>query len=166
MIPNIDICYESIDKQHFFIQDGGDQEPTFIVESNGEFEVINPHNTPLTFLKTDSCVYDSNDKTRCDCVIYNETTFCFIELKCIKPKNFTKNRQKAEKQLEMTIKDFQNEELLKNKTLEAYVCSNCQVKIDDDFEPITKQPKNSEKKTHFLLNLNTKLYYSTKKEFN
>ncbi len=83
--------------------------------------MINNTDNPINFLKIDACISDSNDTTRCDCAIYDNNTFCFIELKCIKPSTFSKNRKTAEKQLEAT---------------------------------------------HFMLNLNTKLYYDTKKEFN
>jgi len=53
-----------------------------------------------------------------------------------------------------------------NKTLEAYVCSNCKIKLDGNFEPITQRPKNREKELYFISSLNTLLYYDTKKEFN
>lgn len=152
---NFDICVESVNKK-----------PASIVEGNGEFEVINNTSEPIYFLKTDSCVYDSSDTTRCDCAIYNDNTFSFIELKCIKPKNFNKKRKEAENQLEATIQDFSNSEVIQDKILEAFVCSNCQIKTDGNFEPITKKPRNSNKESHFLLNLKTRLYYDTKKEFN
>lgn len=166
MINNFNKCLERVEKKHFFIKDGDDQEPAFIVKRNGEFEVINNIEDPINFLKIDSCIYGSSDDTRCDCAIYNDDTFCFIELKCIKTSAVTKNRKKAETQLEATIIDFKNEGVLQNKTLEAYACLNCRIKIDDTFEPITQKPKNSEKEAHFMETLNTKLYYECKKEFN
>ncbi len=166
MIPNFDKCLKSIDQPHFFIQDGDDQEPAYITEEDGEFQIINNTNCPINFLPIDSCVYGSSDISRCDCSVYNEKTFCFIELKCIKPKNFNKKRKEAEDQLEITIKEFKNEEIVHGKTLEAYVSLNCQIKINDNFEPITQQPTNKTKAAHFLLTFSTKLYYNTKKEFN
>jgi len=166
VINNFDTCLESVEKKHFFIQDGDDQEPAFIVLDNGEFKVINKTDSPIYFLKIDSCVYGSNDDSRCDCAIYNDNTFCFIELKCIRPSKFSQNRKKAESQIEATIKDFHNEEVIQNKNLEAYVCLNCQTKVTENFEPITQTPRNNEQATHFMLNLNTSLYYGTKKEFN
>jgi len=161
MINNFDICTERIVEKCFYIEDGDNQKPAEINYINGEFKVVNNANSPMNFLKIDSCIYDSTDDTRCDCAIYNHNTFCFIELKCIRPSKFTKNRKKAESQLEATIVD-----LLRNRTLEAYVSLNCQIKIDDIFEPITQKPKNSEKEAHFIETLNTRLYYDTKKEFN
>jgi hypothetical protein len=166
VINNFDICIESIVKKHFFIEDIKDKEPAEIKYTDGEFEVINHTNSPINFLKIDSCVYSSSDTTRSDCAVYNDNTFCFIELKCIKPKNFTKKRKEAEEQLEATIRDFQDKEIVKNKNLEAYVCSNCIVKVDEKYEEITKQPKNKEVRAKFEFELNTIIYYSKKKEFN
>ncbi|WP_297440407.1 hypothetical protein [Sulfurimonas sp.] len=166
MINNFNHCLESINKKNFFIQDGNDKQPAFIVEKHGEFEVINNTKHPINFLKIDSCVANSTDNSRCDCAIYNNTTFCFIELKCIKPKNLQKNRRKAEKQLEVTIQAFRNKEVLKTKILEAYVCCNCKIGTDSSFEPITKKPNNKERIVYFMYELNTKLYCDTKKEFN
>lgn len=166
MINNFDPCLESVNKSHFFIQDGDNQEPSFIVDKNGEFEVINHTSNPIGFLQIDSCISNSSDNTRCDCAIYNDDIFCFIELKCMKPINFSKNRKKAEKQLKATIINFRNEDITKNKILEAYVCSNCKTEEESNFEPITQQPKNTNQITYFEFELKTILYYDTKKEFN
>ena len=152
--------------KHFFILDGENQEPSYIDEIDGEFEVINNTNNPINFLQIDSCILNSSDDTRCDCAIYNDDTFCFIELKCIKPKNFQKKRKQAEEQLKVTIENFIQTDIVKNKTLEAFSCCNCKTKIDGKFEEITSKPKNKENVVFFELNLNTKLHCDTKKEFN
>ena len=165
MINNFNSCIESIVKKHFFIEDIKDKEPAEIKYTDGEFEVINHTNSPIDFLKIDSCIYSSGDTTRSDCAVYDNDTFCFIELKCIKPKNFAKKRREAEDQLEATIRDFKDKEIIKGKNLEAYVCSNCIIKVNAKYESITKQPRNKDQETNFLFNLKTKLYYATKKEF-
>lgn len=160
-------CTQSVLEKHFFIEDGDDQKPAFISLSNGEFEIINNTQYSLHFLKVDSCLYNSKDTTRCDSVIYNNDTVCFIELKCIKPKNFTENSKKAANQIETTIKDFKKQHILQDKkTKEAFICLNCQIKQDGSYEPITRRPKNNNTSVHFRTNLNTKLFYDTKKEFN
>ena len=166
MLNNLTECLEEIHTSHFFIKDGDDGETAFIDVNHGEFEVINNSHNSIHFLKTDSCVYNSNDGKRCDCIIYNENTFCFVELKCMKLKNFSKKRKEAEKQLELTIKDFKNESIIKNKILEAYSCCNCYIKYNDNYEAITTKPKNHEKVTYFEEELNTTLLCNTKKEFN
>jgi len=165
MLIDFQKCQEITTKQHFFIRDGEDQQAAYIDENFGEFEIINPKKNSLSFLKIDTCIFDSNDISRCDCAIYDENTFCFIELKCIKPKNFNKKRREAEKQLETTIVQFQQEDILQNKKKEAFVCCNCFINETKNFEPITQRPSNNEKIVYFSEHLNTMLYYSTKKEF-
>jgi len=165
VINNFDDCLESIDEKHFFIQDGEAQRPAFIVGTNGEFEVINNTDSPINFLKIDSCVYDSRDGTRCDCAIYNDDTFCFLELKNSKRTNWKSHRESAEKQLEATILDFKDENITNNKTLEAYMCcTSCN--IDGNYTRILRASNNNEKTVYFIDELNTKLYCDTKKGFN
>jgi len=164
MIHNFNECLENVDKKHFFIQDGDDQLPAFVVEKNGEFEVINNTGSHINFLKIDSCVYHSKHSTRCDCTIYNDDTFCFLELKSSKRTNWKSHRESAEKQLKTTILDFTNEDVTKDKTLEAYMCCTCT--IDGNFTQILRASNNYEVQTYFIDELNTKLYCDTKKEFN
>ena len=163
MINNFYTCVKSIDKKHFFIQDAENQKPAFIVEKNGEFEVINNTNNPINFLQIDSCVSNSNDSTRCDCAIYNDSTFCFIELKNSKRTNWKAHRTSAEKQLKVTILKFNDESIIQNKSLEAYMCCTC--RVDGNFTKILKASNNFETQTYFIDELNTKLYCDTKKEF-
>jgi len=164
VINNFNNCLESVNKKHFFIQDGENQKPAFLVEFNGEFEVINNTDSSINFLKIDSCVYDSSDSKRCDCAIYSDNTFCFLELKNSKRTQWKNHRASAEKQLKSTISDFNDENITKNKTLEAYMCCTC--KIDGNFTKISRASNNYEVQTYFIDELNTKLYCDTKKEFN
>ncbi|MEA1954890.1 MAG: hypothetical protein U9N02_00160 [Campylobacterota bacterium] len=71
------------------------------------------------------------DEGKPACAIYNDDTFCFIELKCIKPKLLANTKRKAKRQLENTINKFNNQDIIKNKKLEAYMCFNC--KIDENY---------------------------------
>lgn len=164
MISNFETCLESVDEKHFFIQDGKDERPAFRVETNGEFEVVNNRDSPINFLQIDSCIYDSNDSKRCDCAIYSDDTFCFIELKSSKRTNWKSHRESAEKQLKASILAFNDEDITKNKILEAYMCCTC--KVDGNFTKISRASNNYEVQTYFIDELNTKLYCDTKKEFN
>ncbi|MDF1883321.1 hypothetical protein JHD49_05145 [Sulfurimonas sp. SAG-AH-194-C21] len=165
VINNFNECLETVNKTHFYIQDGDDQKPAFIVENNGEFEVTNNTSSPINFLKTDACVSSSNDNKRCDCAIYNDDTFCFIELKSSKRTNWKSHRETAEKQLKATILDFKNEDIAKNKTLEAYMCcTSCD--IDGNRTRILRASNSSDVQIYFKDILKTRLYCGTKKEFN
>lgn len=164
VINNFEICTQSVHQQHFSIQDGDDVKPAFLVEKNGEFEVLNNTKSPIHFLKIDSCISNSNDSKRCDCAIYNDDTFCFIELKNSKRTNWKSHRKSAEEQLEATILNFTYENITKNKVLEAYMCCTCI--IDENFTKISRASNNYETQTYFIDALNTKLYCDTRKEFN
>ena len=165
MINNFDICLESIDKKHFFIKDGDEQKPAFILKENGEFEVVNSTKNSINFLKTDSYIYTSKAPKRCDCILYNNDTICFIELKLTKRTQWKSWRKSANKQLETTILNFKNEEIAKNKTLEAYMCCTyCD--INDKITKISRATNKIETITYFEDTLNTALYCATKKEFN
>ena len=165
MINNFDNCLESVNKPHFFIRDGEDQKPAFIVDENGEFEVVNNTSNSIYFLKTDSCVYTSKAPKRCDCTIYNDNTFCFVELKLTKRTQWKSWRNSAEEQLEATIRNFKNKDIIQNKTLEAYMCCTyCD--INDKITKISRATNKNETITYFQDELNTALYCGIKKEFN
>lgn len=164
VINNFSTCVQNIDKKHFFIQDAQEQQPAFVVEKNGEFQVINNTSYPINFLKIDSCISNSSDTKRCDCAVYNDHTFCFIELKNSKRTNWKSHRKSAEEQLKATILDFSGTSITNNKILEAYMCCTCN--IDGNFTKISRASNNYEIQTYFIDNLNTKLYCDTTKEFN
>ena len=155
-------CLQEISEKSFFIIDDENQKPAKIVDSNGQFGVINNTINSLNFLQIDDCVYKSGDESRCDCAIFNSDTFCFIELKTCKKKNSKANRRKAENQLEETIIKFENHYYLKGEKLEAYVCLTCN--RDDKLVHIPSTA-NQDKKLEFEEEYNTKLEYLCNKEF-
>ena len=155
-------CLHNISKKEFFIIDDENQKPSKIVDSNGQFKVINNIDNNLTFLQIDDCVYKSKDDSRCDCAIYSHSIFSFIELKTCKKKNSKPNRRKAEKQLEETIVKFKNHYLLEGKKLEAYVCLTCH--SDGKLIHISSTA-NQDKILEFEEDYNTKLEYICNKKF-
>ncbi len=165
MINNFSECVENINKKRFFIRDGNDQEPVCVAEDNGEFEVTNNTSDFLHLLKTDSCVYISKAPKRCDCIIYNNHTVCFIELKLTKRTQWKSWRNSAEEQLEATILQLKDKDITQNKALEAYMCCTyCD--INDKITKISRATNKNETITYFEDELNTALYCDTKKEFN
>lgn len=163
MTKIINECSEVISLTNFFIQDGEDNKPVYIVDNNGEFQIINNDKKDLTFIAIDSCIYNSEDDKRCDCAIYDDNTLCFIELKNCKRTAWKSHRENAEKQLEKTINNFKSQSIIKDKNLEAYMCCTCI--IDNKFTKIKKASNKSEVITYFEDTLNTSLYCDAKKEF-
>ena len=166
MIENIDDCLELVLQKHFFIQDEDGSSSAFIKYDNGQFEVKNDTDNNISFMKIDSCLEFKENYQKCDCAIFNDDVFCFIELKTLESDKSTiksKRRKKAENQLQYTIENFQDEDIIKNKKLEAYVSLTCN--RDDKLTEIPNI-SNKDKELEFIEDFKTRLYYKCKKEFN
>jgi len=164
MTDKVEQCTQITSDKNFFIIDDNEQNPPYIVEKNGEFEIINNNEKQLSFVAIDSCIYDSQDDTRADCAIYDDKTFCFIELKHSKRTSWKRHRITAEKQLKNTINNFQSLDIIKNKRLEAYMCCTCT--LGKEYTKIKKASNKNEIIRYFDKTLNTNLYCDNKKEFN
>ena len=164
MQNKINNCLEIISKKHFFIDDDIKNNPAYLKDTNGQFEVINNTNKDINFLKIDDCIYTSKDNTRCDCAIFDEKVFCFVELKTCKRTAWKPHREKSQKQLENTINNFKKNAIIKDKKLEAYISYTCT--INKEYHKIKKASNSFEIETYFKDELNTDLYCNNKKEFN
>lgn len=162
MSKTFEDCIQKVEKQNFFIKDDTSDHPAYLVDTNGQFEIISSTQKEINFLAIDDCLYDSSDDSRCDCAVFDESVFCFIELKVCKIKNQKVNRKKADKQLKETILNFKDENIIKGKTLEAYSCLNCEKE-----EGLVRITNASCKDTilEFEEEYNTNLHYSCTKEF-
>jgi len=163
MINNLDECTKVVINEHFFILDDIENTPAYIKHDNGQFEVINDFKKKIYFVQIDNCIYTSSDESRCDCAIYTDEVFCFIELKTCKIRNQKENRKKAQKQLKTTIQKYKNEQILQNKRWEAYICMTCN--HDGKLTKITNAI-NKSAMVEFEDELNTSLYYECKKNLN
>ena len=86
------------------------------------FTVVNPQNKDIHFLAIDACLFDEKDEPRCDFAIFDDTVFCFVEIKDIKGRQRRNARINAQKQLSNTIKQFLNSGIAFSAGLEAIVC--------------------------------------------
>lgn len=138
-----------------------DDRRCYIVETNGQFQVINPIEKTIGFLAVDNCLFDSSQASRADCIIFDEKVICFIELKHCKKKNISKSRQKANKQLKAIIQWFQSHIQISNR-YEAYICITC---TQDDGITMIPKADNIEMQLEFEEEYNTALFYKCHKEF-
>ena len=145
-----------------FIDDTEGQK-AYIVESNGQFKVINPNRKNICFLAVDDCLFDSSDGSRADCIIFDDEVLCFIELKDCKNKNIPRNRQKAKQQLIAIIEFFQKKIKIDRK-LEAYICVTCTSK--EGSVTMTPRANNEQAQLEFVEFYDTELFYKCEKEFN
>lgn len=129
-----------------------------------EFEVINLKQSKLYFIAVDSCLLSSSDPSRSDCMIFDDKVVCFIELKKCKRKNVKDNQKGATDQLESFVQYFRENELDRNKKLEAYVCVNC-IRTGETISRVPRRGKDMSRQEFFLTNYKTKLLYKCEKEF-
>ena len=80
---------------------------------------------------------DSDKIKRCDCAVFDNKTFCFIEIKETNQRK-SENSRKAREQLLTTIKEFKDKIDFSDKRLEAYVV------VGLDFKKISPASKSQD----------------------
>jgi len=157
-------CLQYINKKSFEIFDHKVDKKCHIVETNGQFRVLNSDEKEIGFLAVDECLFDSSDGSRSDCIIFDEDVLCFIELKHCKNKKqlITKHRRKSKNQLITTIEYFQKN-IKMNRKLEAYICVTCS--SEDGTVTMTPRANNEEAQLELEEYYDTALFYECKKEF-
>ena len=116
-------CLEMLTDSEFSIYDSETGRCFIQSEDNGivHFTVKNPNQKEIGFLAIDKCIFMDSDKIkRCDCVVFDNKTFCFIEIKETNQRK-SENSRKAKEQLLTTIRDFKDKIDFSDKRLEAYV---------------------------------------------
>lgn len=120
-------CF-SVQNTDFGIRDDQDkeQEPSYIVFEIEEahFKVKNPTGKEIHFIAIDKCLWKDSDDIgkKCDCIIFDDTSFFFIEIKNPKIGRQGNHRKKAEIQLHNTIKAFQSEINVNQYDIYAIIC--------------------------------------------
>lgn len=117
------LCLEILSDSEFSIYDSEMGRCFIQKEENGiiHFTVKNPQQKEIGFLAIDKCIFMDNDKIkRCDCAVFDNKTFCFIEIKETNQRK-SENSRKAREQLLTTIKEFKDKIDFSDKRLEAYV---------------------------------------------
>lgn len=164
-------CLEFLNHKEFEIYDCPEEDKSCTkgrcyIQENGQFKVINPLSKEIGFLAVDKCIFFDDDKfKKCDCIVYDETTFCFIEIKEFntKKKIGKRRREKRESsllQVEATIKQFRDKFNVE-RNLEAYIC----VKQYTEGIPKSKA-STSDQKLKFEEELRTTLFDGCEKKFN
>jgi hypothetical protein len=155
-------CLQIIEKEAFEIFDNIEEKKCIIREENGQFKVLNTSKKEIGFIAVDECLFNSSDGSRCDCIIFDDEVFCFIELKSCKNKNISGNRRKAKSQLIATIEFFQ-EKIKIDKKLEAYICVTCS--RDEGKITMTPRASNGDAQLEFEESYNTQLFYECQRKF-
>ena len=116
-------CLETNLSEEFWIYDCDEENRCYITSEDNQFQVKNNTENHISFLAIDKCIFFDDDAfEKCDCAVFNEKTFCFIEIKKSKLRQKKKNRKKAKAQLQSTINIFREKIDFSNLKLEAYLC--------------------------------------------
>ncbi len=88
----------------------------------GQFSVLNPNVNDIYFLAIDKCLLFDFDVTHCDFAVFDQNTFCFIELSISNKRNRSEKRKHAVGQLSSTISHFISSGIsFENYSLEAII---------------------------------------------
>jgi len=86
-------------------------------------KIVNSYKKNIIFLAIDQCVFDSKDKKRCDCALFEEKKFYFVEIKNVKKlKQRASHRKNAINQLESTIKEFKKRIDFEQFAVKVLIC--------------------------------------------
>lgn len=152
-------CLETLLQEQLEIYDCEKEKRCYICEKDGHFQVLNLKRKEVGFVAVDKCLFfDDDEFKKCDCIVFDSETICFIEIKECKPKRRKGHKKSAEKQLKSTIEVFKSK-LNIDKKIEAYLCVGCSATRPSR----TASSKNAQ--AEFLMQLNTILFDGCQKEF-
>ncbi len=120
-------CLEVQTSQEFHIYDS-DEGKSKICENDEpiHFSVINPNRKSIYFLAVDKClISDADGIKRCDCAVFDDSTFCFVEIKTLTTaihNHRNKQRKEAREQLRVTIQLFKEQIDFDKYSIEALQC--------------------------------------------
>lgn len=106
--PQFELFDSQVPPQRCYIKHNDEQE--------GHFSVINDSRKTIHFLAIDKCVFGDDAETHCDCALFDENVFCFIEIKDAGKRTRKEHRRKAYQQLKSTILVFRLREVFREET--------------------------------------------------
>lgn len=123
------------------------------------FTVENPVERDIHFLAIDHCLLFDGDSAHCDCAVFDEKTFCFIEIKeTTRPNKRAEYMHEAKEQLKATILHFNQRLAFTTKRIEAYLCVG-------DTSPRPARPSNNLNEQVEFADLKAVLYRGNIKRF-
>ncbi|MBX7204974.1 MAG: hypothetical protein K1X81_06085 [Bacteroidia bacterium] len=121
-------CLQNTNESIFYIQDHPTHGRSFItipinLNDYPYFTVNNPDQKDINFLSIDQCIYlTPQDGPRCDCALFDNTVFHFIEIKRGGPPKTSDRRRDAIDQLKVTIMNFIGQIDFSTHKIYAHIC--------------------------------------------
>ncbi len=126
--PQIEVnaCLQILTDSEFHIYDHEIEKRCYVQidwEGIRHFIVKNADGRSVHFFAIDKCLLMDDELTqRCDCAVFDDHTFCFIEIKTTSSMSQRKKlRREAKNQLKATIAFFRNKVAFDSIRIEAYV---------------------------------------------
>lgn len=123
---NLNHCLEVENSQSFIVVDTtGGRSEIFRESELPPFPYLtikNPNEKNINFLAIDECIYFSADGKKCDCAVFDENRFCFVEIKSGMGKSRRHKKQEAAEQLKNAIRLFKNNIDFSSYEIEAILC--------------------------------------------
>lgn len=156
-------CLQTITKAEFHIYDDTAGKKQCYIQDDPigvkHFTVENPAKRSIHFLAIDHCLLFDGDSAHCDCAVFDEKTFCFIEIKeTTRPNKRAEYTHDAKEQLKATILYFNQRLTFTTKRIEAYVCVS-------DTSPRPARPSNNLNEQVEFADLKAILYHGNIKRF-
>jgi hypothetical protein len=119
-------CLEAISEGVFYIFDSATEpQRCFIRKVDSDpihFTVRNPQYREIYFLAIDKCIFQDGDSSRCDCAVFDDKEFNFIEISESKKLHRNEKRKKALSQLGNTVDLFRASGIQLPVDVNAIVC--------------------------------------------
>lgn len=167
-------CLQTTTDGEFYIYDHETEKRCYVHTDPDHvihFTVKNKDEKTISFLAIDKCLLMDDDLTqRCDCAVFDEETFCLIEIKVTSSMTQRKKlRVKAKNQLKASADFFQSHMAFATKQIEAYVCLLTEVN-DSQSEPDTSRTRPLNRaslveETEEFNELGVSLFHDNRKEF-
>lgn len=143
-----DVCYKILGNSIYFLEEIKDS----IVEFKSEEEywnlcLENENLKEILFLENENSVMKNENSKKCDWVIYENKKIFFVESKDVKPRNRSKERKDAIKQLITTIEFYNSKIDLNSLSILSQICFQSKsrvIKAGDQARKVLFKQYNSE----------------------
>lgn len=164
-------CFETTESQICGIAEEVNKETNqkgkcYLIENSEEgiLKISNLSRKVIFLLAIDGCIFSSIDEKRCDCALFNDEVFYFIEIKdSTKASQRSNSRKEAVLQLKATLREFLNrldfKHYQQNQLLNALICFRFQKRYPAQ---VTTSKQNE---VDFWDNFYAKLYEGNEVEF-
>lgn len=145
--------YEIISLSKFFVYDDKLESPVRIARHNESHQltVVNGNGKEICLVKTDKCLFRNTSHKKCDCILFTEDKFFFVEISEASAGTRNSKRKDAVEQLSATIELLREKSIdFSSKNVKAVICFK-------SGQTRPTQPSNNSKRAWFQEQYNVRL---------